>query len=129
MRILSQRPGILVFAVLLVAGLLCGAFVSACGSAAAPEQVPLPSLIKSPDSWRGQRIEVEGTLVQLKDPDGTVYGVVQDESDDRVGLKHIDPWQSLVGQAVDATGTLQFDPSFGWYLEGPTVKPVQGAGH
>ncbi len=69
---------------------------------------------------------MRGTLRRLVDPDGTTYGVIENASADRVGLKQIDAWQSLVDQQVDATGTLRFDPGFGWYLDSPAIKALPG---
>jgi hypothetical protein len=97
----------------------------ACGhSQPKPPLIDLAALVQGPSEWSGKQIEVHGTLRRLTDPDGTAYGVIENATTDRVGLKQIDPWQSLVDQQVDAIGTLRFDPNFGWYLDSPTIKPL-----
>ncbi len=90
-------------------------------------RIDLSSLVLGPNQWEGKQVEVQGTLIRLMDPDGTTYGVIQDTEESRIGLKQIAPWSTLIGNSVDAMGTVEFDPSFGWYLKDPTVHALPGS--
>ena len=121
---LAKKPQLAV-AVFLATAVFAMLLSASCGhSSSKPPLIGLAALVQGPNEWSGKQIEVQGTLRRLTDPDGTPYGVIETTSGDRVGLKQIDPWQSLVDQTVDATGTLRFDPNFGWYLDSPTIKPL-----
>jgi hypothetical protein len=98
---------------------------TACGAKSGPAPaVSLSALVAAPERWQGERIEVRGRLLRFDDPDRGSYGVIEDGEENRVGLKAISKWQSLVGQDVVATGKLEFDDAFGWYLAGPSVDPA-----
>ncbi|HEX5369443.1 MAG TPA: hypothetical protein VFY10_08525 [Dehalococcoidia bacterium] len=100
---------------------------AACGGHSQPPRIDLAALVQGPSEWTGKQIEVHGTLRSLIDPNGKPYGVIENSSADRVGLKQIDAWRSLVDSPVDAIGTLRFDPSFGWYLDNPTITAQPSA--
>lgn len=97
----------------------------ACGaeSGTVPE-TSLASLVAAPAQWQGKKVEFRGTLREFEDADGETYGVIEDAAHNRIGLKAISEWQSLVGQEVVATGRMEFDDSFGWYLARPLVTSV-----
>ncbi len=98
-----------------------GSSASPRRSTSAVESVTLATVVARPDAWNGDRVEIEGTLLRFTDPDGSAYGVVQDSGQNRLGIKDIDAWQTLVGKKVRATGTIEFDSSFGWFLAQPTL--------
>jgi hypothetical protein len=84
--------------------------------------VSLATLVNSPGQWEGKRVEIVGRLERFTDADGSSYGVIQDEAENRIGLKRIEPWRALIGKRVIAEGTVEFDPSFGEYLAEPRLS-------
>ncbi len=101
--------------------------IASCGGQSGTTQsVSLATLVESPEQWAGKRIEVRGELLHFNDPGGGRHGVVENAEQDRIGLKDIEAWQSLIGQQVVAQGTVEFDPSFGWYLNQPSLTAVLG---
>jgi hypothetical protein len=98
--------------------------VSCAGSPVTASKISLSTFEQAPEQWSGAQVQVEGQLLRFTDPDGTTYGVIQDAQLDRVGLRDIQAWQALVGQQVIAEGTVRYDPSFGWYLDRPSISGV-----
>lgn len=104
--------GRIIAPVLVCSTFLALALLVSCSSGSkAVQTVSLASLAGSPEHWKGDLVRVQGTLVTFTDPDGSTYGVVQDTSMNRVGLKSVAAWQSLVGKTVMAQGILNFDPA------------------
>lgn len=106
--------------------LMVSALASACAAnpANTPTRVSLAALVRGPEQWKGKVVAVQGTLLQVTDPDGTSYGIVEDAKQNRIGLKRGQDWASFEGRVVRASGTVEFDPSFGWFLANPTVIPT-----
>ena len=119
-RLPLRTAAVLVRTAALLGGLVLLSFACS-GGAKAVQHVSLASVVASPSGLKGDPIQVQGELVKFTDPDGATYGAVQDSEMNRVGLKSIATWPSLVGKRVVATGVLEFDPSFGWYLSNPSL--------
>ncbi len=105
---------------LIVLAIAAYAFGSSGGDDS-PTQISLDALVLGPEQWQGKRVEVSGTLLQLTDPDGTVYDILEDPAQNRIGLRDVDGWDALIGQPVVATGIVSFDDAFGWFLADPSV--------
>jgi hypothetical protein len=105
-----------------VATLIALPLLASCGGTShSVKSVPLATVVGQPQQWKGKRVDVQGTLLRFTDAGGSTYGVVQDAGQHRIGIKNLSAWQSLVGRRVDATGTVEFDASFGWFLAQPNL--------
>jgi hypothetical protein len=111
-----------------VAVLLLVVLGPACstGQSDSPVEISLASLALGPQQWQGKRIEVQGKLLPFTDPDGTSYGVIEDSFQNRVAIRTVEKWTDLTGQTVKASGVLEFDAAFGWYLVHPVIAPASG---
>ena len=88
-----------------------------------PVVATLSAIVADQQEWTGTQVRVTGELLQFQDPGGQPYGVSEDAQHDRIGLRQIQPWLSLVGHQVVAVGTVAFDPGFGLYLANPHITP------
>jgi hypothetical protein len=90
------------------------------GAGALVIRVSIRTIVQNRAHWLGRRVRVRGALLRFSDPRSGVYGAVDDRGF-RIGIRHLDGWATLVGHSVVAVGTVEFDPSFGLYLERPEV--------
>ena len=74
-----------------------------------PTAVSLPQLVADQESYNGREIQTQGTVREFRDPDGTVYYVIEDNRPNRVELEPANAASPYVGQRILVAGQFHFN--------------------
>lgn len=114
---LSIRLGAFLLALPLLAGIL-----THCGGPAVTVTTPT-QIHRTTNQYVGHQVQVSGDLLSFHDAQNGTYYVLQDAEQGRIAVR--DPAVDLsadVGANVTVRGVMDFDPSFGIYVQASIVR-------
>jgi hypothetical protein len=91
-----------------------------------PVDASVADIMATTRRWEGVRVRVRGRLVSFQEPGRPPYGVIEDGQGNRIGIRPLNAFVSLLGRRVVAVGTVRFDRGSGFYLAGASVRPDAG---
>lgn len=101
---------------------LVGVFLIAACSGGTPVEVPLAHLVAEQETYDGQALTTEGTVVAVRDfATADDYFVLQDAAENRVRLVPDEAAAPHDGDTVAVTGSFRFDEQSGRHL---TVEQI-----
>ncbi len=98
------------------------ALVASCSGST----VPLERLVNRQDRYTGQVVTTGGTVSSFQEPDGTTSYILEDDAQNRVLLLPAETAATHLGQSVEVTGLLDFDPVRGRTLTVQSWKQPSG---